>query len=322
VGPNLEEAGTAALNRARAFAQAAGSSGSSAMLYRLCHPKLLTVLKRLAILAFRGNAMGHWFHHTVVETGHVPLFCLFVAFVGSFGGIRVAVRLLRANDRRRPADTKPGGLHIHHMVYGVVLMVGAGVAGYAVPDRMVAAESATAAAFGVGSALVLDEFALILHFQDVYWSDVGRTSIHAVFVALAVTAALLFGLRPDLATEQALRHGLTGGWSPLVVLAASVLLLITLAFVLITLLKGKIWMGLLALFVPVLSVVAVVGAVRLARPHSPWARWRYHGGQRARQKMTLAQRRERRYQQQPLGRLATRLQNLVAGRPDKPSPGD
>jgi membrane protein required for beta-lactamase induction len=108
----------------------------------------------------------------------------------------------------------------------------------------------------------------------------------------------------------------------LVVLAASVLLLITLAFVLITLLKGKIWMGLLALFVPVLSVVAVVGAVRLARPHSPWARWRYHGGQRARQKMTLAQRRERRYQQQPLGRLVTRLQNLVAGRPDKPSPGD
>lgn len=266
--------------------------------------------------------MGHWFQQTVVESGHLPLFCFFLAFAGSFGGIRVAVRLLRANARRRPAKTKRGGLHIHHMVYGVVLMVGAGIAGFAVPDRMVAAESATAAVFGVGSALVLDEFALILHFQDVYWSDVGRTSIHAVFVALAVTAALLFGLRPDLATEEALRHGITGGWSPFVALTASVLLLITLAFVLITLLKGKIWTGLLALFVPVLSVVAVVGAVRLARPHSPWARWRYHGGQRARQKMALAQRRERRYQHQPLARLVTRLQNLVAGRPGRPQGRD
>ena len=153
------------------------------MLYRLSE-ELLTLLGRLAILAFRGNAMGHWFHHTVVESGHLPLFCFFLAFAGSFGGIRVAVRLLRARARRRPANTKTSGPHIHHMVYGVVLMVGAGVAGFAVPDRMVAAESATAAVFGVGSALVLDEFALILHFQDVYWSDVGRTSIHAVFVAL------------------------------------------------------------------------------------------------------------------------------------------
>ena len=291
------------------------------MLYRLSQ-ELLTVPGRLAILASRGNAMGHWFHHTVVESGHLPLFCFFLAFAGSFGGIRVAVRLLRARARRRPANAKPGGLHIHHMVYGVVLMVGAGVAGYAVPDRMVAAESASAAVFGVGSALVLDEFALILHFQDVYWSDVGRTSIHAVFVALAVTAALLFGLRPDLATEQALRNGLAGGWGPLTTLAASVLLLITLAFVLITLLKGKIWTGLLALFVPVLAVVAVVGAMRLARPHSPWARWRYHGGQRARQKMAQAQRRERSYRQHPLGRLATRLQNLLAGDPNPPSPKD
>jgi hypothetical protein len=266
--------------------------------------------------------MGHWFRHTVVETGHVPLFCFFVALAGSFGGIRVAVRRLRANARRRPTSGKPGRLHIHHMVYGVVLMVAAGVAGYAVPDRVLAAESATAAVFGIGSALVLDEFALILHLQDVYWSDVGRTSIEAVFVALAVTAALLFGLRPDLGAEQALRHGLAGGWSPLVALAASLLLLITLAFVLITLLKGKIWTGLLGLFVPVLSVVAVVGAVRLARPHSPWARWRYHGGSRARQKMATAQRRERRYQQKAVGRLAIRLQNLVGGRPNTPSPSD
>ena len=40
----------------------------------------------------------------------------------------------------------------------------------------------------------------------------------------------------------------------------------------LTLVKGKIWTGLIGLFVPVLLIV---GAIRLARPHSPWARWRY-----------------------------------------------
>jgi hypothetical protein len=266
--------------------------------------------------------MRQWFHHTIVETGHVPLFCFFVVVVVSFGLVRLSVRLIRARARRRPGDAKPGGLHVHHMVYGVVLVIGGGVAGYVVPDRQVAGESATAVVFGVGTALVLDEFALILHLEDVYWSEAGRASIDAVFVALAVTAMLLFGLRPDLGVGEAFHHGFAGGWSPFVAVGASALALLSLAFVVITLLKGKIWTGLLGLFVPAVVVVAVVGAVRLARPHSPWARWRYRGGSRAREKMVRAQRRERRYRQVPLARLGVRLQNLVGGRPDAPSPGE
>jgi hypothetical protein len=259
--------------------------------------------------------MRDWFHQTIVETGHVPLFCFFVVVVISFGLVRLAVRLIRMHARRRQGAQKPHGLHIHHMVYGVVLMVGAGVAGYTVPDRLVAAESAAAAVFGIGTALVLDEFALILHLQDVYWSQAGRASIEAVFVALAVTAMLLFGLRPDLGLERALRHGVTGGWSPVVAVAASALVLVSVVFVVVTLLKGKIWTGLLGLFVPAVAVLAVVGAVRLARPHSPWARWRYHGA--AQEKMVRAQRREREYQRMPLVRLGIRLQNLVGGRPNE-----
>jgi hypothetical protein len=259
--------------------------------------------------------MGDWFHHTIVETGHVPLFCFFVVVVISFGLVRLAVRLIRVHARKRPGGARPRGLHIHHMVYGVVLMVGAGVAGYTVPDRLVAGESAAAAVFGIGTALVLDEFALILHLQDVYWSEAGRASIEAVFVALAVTAMLLFGLRPDLGVEQALRHGLGGGWSPVVAVAASVLVLVIVAFVVVTLLKGKIWTGLLGLFVPLVVVLAVVGAVRLARPHSPWARWRYGG--EAQEKMVRAQRRECQYERKPLVRLGVHVQNLVGGRPNE-----
>ena len=43
---------------------------------------------------------------------------------------------------------------------------------------------------------MLDEFALILHLHDVYWEEEGRTSVDAVFIAVAVTGLLLIGLRP------------------------------------------------------------------------------------------------------------------------------
>ena len=53
-----------------------------------------------------------------------------------------------------------------------------------------------AAVFGIGAALVLDEFALIFYLRDVYWAEQGRTSVDAVFVALAVTGLLLLGFHP------------------------------------------------------------------------------------------------------------------------------
>ena len=50
--------------------------------------------------------------------------------------------------------------------------------------------------FGIGAALVLDEFALILHLQDVYWAEDGRTSVDAVFAAIAVAGLLILGFNP------------------------------------------------------------------------------------------------------------------------------
>jgi hypothetical protein len=80
----------------------------------------------------------------------------------------------------------------------------------------------------------------------------------------------------------------------------------------ITLLKGKIWTGLLGLFVPVMFMV---GAVRLARPGSPWARWRYTGRPA---KLARADRRERRLRQ-PVIRAKIRLQDVLTGRHDHPA---
>jgi len=253
-------------------------------------------------------SVGSWFRD-LSETGRLPLFWFFIGVVLGFLLIRLSVRLIRARVRWWPGNVQPGGLHIHHVVFGVVLMLLGGVAGLIVPPWHVVANSVCAAVFGVGSALVLDEFALILHLDDVYWQERGRTSIDAVFVAVAMTGLLLVGLRPIGISDliEARQEGIS-------LLIAVLFGLIQLGFAVITLLKGKMWTGLIGLFLPLLLYV---GSVRLARPGSPWARWRYHGSPRRDTRLLKAQLREQRFRR-PVIRAKIRLQELLGGRHDVP----
>lgn len=234
--------------------------------------------------------MGNWFTQSIVGTGRLPLFCFFVALIVTFVSTRINVRLIRAKIGWF-RNISVGEMHIHHVVFGVVLMLVGGVAG------LMAGSAWTAAIFGVGSALVLDEFALILHLHDVYWEEEGRTSVDAVFVAVAVTGLLLIGLRP-----------LT--WDFATPISPGAIIVGNLALAIITLLKGKIWTGLVGLFVPFLLVI---GAVRLARPGSPWAHWFF-----ASRKMAKALRREERWRR-PVIRAKIAFQEFVSGRHDLPS---
>jgi hypothetical protein len=254
--------------------------------------------------------MSGWFQQQIVHTGRLPLFCFFVAFVLSFGFIRLSVRLIRARVRWWPGDVVAGDVHVHHMVFGVVLMGVGGVAQLAAPLYSPGWRSAAAAVFGLGMALVLDEFALILHLRDVYWTNEGRVSVDAVFVAAGVTALLLLGVTPvgvkNVADYQRLLPATPGAVATLHVAVAVLFLLAS-----VTLLKGKIWTGLFGLFVP---VAFIVGAIRLARPGSPWARWRYRHRPG---KLARADRRERRLRQ-PVIRAKIRIQELISGRHDQP----
>ncbi|WP_242614183.1 hypothetical protein [Actinomadura roseirufa] len=243
------------------------------------------------------------FRERIVDTGRLPLFGFFAAFIVTFVLTRVNVRLIRANVRWWFRNVQAGDLHIHHVVFGVVLMLVGGVSSLAVPDPYVGLDLLSAVVFGMGSALVLDEFALILHLSDVYWTEKGRTSLDAVFVAIAVTGLLLLGIRPlgFEATPAPAGGALTG------VYVTS--LVVNLGLAVVTLLKGKIWTGLIGLFVPALLIV---GAVRLARPGSPWARWWYAPGSR---KHLRAVRNERRFRR-PLIRAKIWVQEFIAGRHD------
>lgn len=257
--------------------------------------------------------MSGWFTERIVATGRLPLFCFFAGVVVGFGFIRLSVRLIRAQVRWWPGNIQTGGVHIHHVVFGVAFMILFGAAGLLVPDDLTGWRSATAAGFGVGTALVLDEFALILRLEDVYWSEQGRASIDAVFVVVAVTGLLLLGLQPFVVEDLEV----SAREPPLARAGTLAFMLLVLALGGLTMLKGKVWTGLLGLFVPLLLVV---GAVRLARPASPWARWRYRPGRRrGDRKLARARRREARWRA-PVVRAIDRFQDLVAGAPDRSSP--
>jgi hypothetical protein len=87
------------------------------------------------------------------------------------------------------------GVHIHHAVPGIVLTLIGAYTSVAVDGRRPWAD-VCGVLIGVGSSLILDEFALILHLEDVYWSPQGQLSVQVVALALAAMGLLLLGLNP------------------------------------------------------------------------------------------------------------------------------
>lgn len=204
------------------------------------------------------------YHREVVATGKQPLLLLLIGLVGAFVFIRTSTRLIRAKVRWWPGNVSAGGVHLHHELFGVVFMLVGGTLGFA-PVVGGPAEAVFAVLFGVGAGLVLDEFALLLHLEDVYWTAEGRTSIDAVVVAVLLTTMLLIGAVPfKLKGASAAEVG--ARW------AVFAVVVVNLAFTTLAALKGKRWLALISVFVPIVGVVA---ALRLATPASPWARWRY-----------------------------------------------
>jgi hypothetical protein len=259
----------------------------------------------------------HWFEHDIIGRGRLPLLCCLVAFILTFFVTRTFVRLIRRRiDTGRPPrwweprNIHIGAKHIHHVVVGVLLVMISGITLVTLSVNGNEAEfTAAAIIFGIGAALVLDEYALILHLSDVYWEEDGRTSVDAVFAAVAVGGLLVLGLHPlmfflslweDTTHSVILRAGVVFG------------MVLTLPLAVLVVLKGKVWTGLIGMFfVPLLFI----GAVRLSRPQAPWARYLYMSRL---DKMSRALQRERTLRR-PVVRVKLWLQYAVAGTPRVPS---
>jgi hypothetical protein len=189
--------------------------------------------------------------------------------------------------------TTGSGLHLHHLVWGIVLLLVAGFLGFALPSSSPGTEI-LAALFGVGAGLTLDEFALWVHLEDVYWTQEGRSSFDAIVVATVLGGLIVLGAAPfDVASNG----------SSLGTLIATVAADVLLAAVAIG--KGKPLLGLVGIFIPLASVV---GALRLASPRSPWARRFYAAGSH---KLARSQARWTRIETR-----RDRMGDAIAGEPD------
>jgi hypothetical protein len=223
--------------------------------------------------------------------GSAAAFLVLLAFVVSFLAIRTSARLSRSV-AWWPGSVRTGEVHIHHLVWGICLMMLSGFLSFgATPGTAFA--HLTAVGFGVGAGFTMDEFALWVHLEDVYWEEEGRRSIDAMVIAVAFAALIVVGTTPFGLDDP-------GSLAGTVTVVAGVLALSILCFM-----KGRILLGVLGLFVPIFGLV---GAFRLAQPGSPWARRRYSPERMARACDRFSEHRR-------IARLRHRLFDALTGAP-------
>lgn len=247
------------------------------------------------------NAYGFWLG-SFFHSEKLPAFALLVGMVVTFICVRVNTRLIRNRVEWWPSNIHRGKVHVHHMVIGLPAMFVTGVVEFAVHPGSPWVEI-LALCFGGAAGAVFDEFALVLHLKDVYWEREGRKSVVAVFLGTSFIAFMAVGLIPlgysdPLSKTALLEWGAFGA------------MILELALVIIAFLKGRLWMGWIGLFIP---VVAFVAAVRLARPWSIWAHRRYEGTPR---KMARAERRAADFDER-WGSRQRRFMDLIAGAPSE-----
>jgi hypothetical protein len=238
--------------------------------------------------------------HFLDDRGQRAGFILLGSFLAAFLFIRTSARLIRSPKVTwwPGSVTTKDGLHLHHLVWGIVLILVSGFLNFVLRPGSPWLEI-FAGLFGVGAGLTLDEFALWVRLEDVYWSKEGRASIDAVVVATLLGGLIVLGIAPfDLPNRASSISSLV------------MAILVDLTFATLAILKGKPMLGLIGVFVPLASIV---GAARLAAPASPWARRRYPpaGHRMARSQARFKRVRERRRW----------LMNAIGGAPSQPADG-
>jgi hypothetical protein len=212
---------------------------------------------------------GLWDDITAAYDRHIQIpgkeihFLILVAFVCSFGFIRGSAHMIRAQVSWWPGNVQTkGGTHVHHLVWGILLLLATGYVGLATDIDSPWLEL-IAIGFGIGMGLTLDEFALWLNLEDVYWQEKGRQSIDAVLITTALLVIALLGLQfwIDVYDAVLVLLGLDRGneWIAIPVQAAGV------ALAVVCFRRGRRLAGLFGLFVP---LVALVGAVTPERPQA------------------------------------------------------
>jgi hypothetical protein len=132
--------------------------------------------------------------YAVSRTRENSLFNMLASFTVAFGTTRAITWTIREKGGIGPIkDVVVGDRHIHHFLPGGIIALAAG--GVAIGTKSEATNKYLALPFGVGVALVLDESALLLELDDVYWTEEGVLSVQIAFAAIAMLSALAYLIR-------------------------------------------------------------------------------------------------------------------------------
>jgi hypothetical protein len=244
------------------------------------------------------NFITEFWNHHLVDHDRQGVFLVLVGFVGSFAFIRMSTRLIRMEVSWWPGNIESdSGVHVHHLVFGIITMMVAGTFGFVALGHSPLAEIC-ALFFGIGAGLTIDEFALWVYLEDVYWAEEGRSSIDATVIAASLIFLVVLGANP---------FEFNNGEGVLAGIVSSVLLIL---FVAICFLKGRRAHGTIGIL---LFPLAIYGACRIGKPDSAWARHRY--GERRPKKQAKSE--ERFHPGRRTDRFKESFRDLVGGKPSE-----
>jgi hypothetical protein len=149
------------------------------------------------LLVLHGTSLGDVIHERIPDRPRERLFVASVSFFLTFAGVRAVVYAIL--HQIPPFHfIEVGGTHIHHLVFGIIILLLVGYGwlceiGIGTSGSSLLLSRLMSILYGVGAALTLDEFALWLNLQNVYWSPEGRSSIDAVFLFGSLLAAGAWG---------------------------------------------------------------------------------------------------------------------------------
>jgi hypothetical protein len=160
------------------------------------------LLLAIAVTAFLllltyGTSLGKAIHERIPDRPRRRFFVASVSFFLTFAGVRAVVFAI-LHSIPPFHFIEHDGRHIHHLVFGIIILLGVGYGwladiGTGEDDTSLLLSRLMSILYGVGAALTLDEFALWLNLKDVYWSPEGRSSIDAVILFGSLLAAGSWG---------------------------------------------------------------------------------------------------------------------------------
>ena len=217
-------------------------------------------------------SVGSEFQDEIVDSGRLASFLFFIALLGTFGFIRTSTWMIKKQVSWWPGNVTVGGTHVHHLVWGICAMMIFGYIGVVQQPDSPWREIVTVL-FAIGMGLALDEFALWVELKDVYWEKEGRKSIDAMIIAGCLAGAVLVGFSSWVALADDVEGAVFAGVGAFGVIGV--------AIALVNAAKEKFWMALVGV---VFWPAAAGTALRLAKPHSIWARLFYRGDKLTRAK--------------------------------------